>query len=213
VLAALGVSIELTPRQAATALKTVGIAFLFAPKLHPAMQEVMPVRRELAVRTIFNILGPLTNPAGAERQVVGVYAPQLVELVGRVLLELGSKHALVVHGSDGLDEITTTGPTRVAEVQNGELRLYDLDPATLGVERAAPADLAGGSPQENAEMLLSIFRGTPGPLAEITVLNAGAALYVAGLADDLATGLAAAREALVSGQALAKLEDLRRFAS
>ncbi len=150
VLEALGVPIDVDPETAGRALDEVGIAFLFAPKLHPAMKEVMPVRRTLGVRTIFNVLGPLTNPAGARRQVMGVYDDALVGLIGRVLADLGSRHALVVHGSDGLDEITTTGPTRVAEVRDGEVETYRLDPADLGLPRAEPGDLRGGSPQVNA---------------------------------------------------------------
>ncbi len=212
VLEALGVSIELTPEQAGRALAEVGIAFLFAPKLHPAMREVMPVRRELGVRTVFNILGPLTNPAGARRQVVGVFAPHLVELVGRVLLQLGSEHALVVHGSDGLDEITTTGPTRVAEVRSGEIRLYDLDPEELGVPRAKEEQLAGGSPEENAAAMAAVLGGEEGARSEITAINAGAALYVAGKAESLADGLESARACLADGRAQSKLEQLQRFA-
>jgi len=211
VLAALGVPIEVEPEHAGRALEEVGIAFLFAPRLHPAMKEVMPVRRELGVRTLFNVLGPLTNPAGARHQVMGVYADPLVELIGEVLRELGAVHALVVHGSDGLDELTTTGTSRVAEVHGGELRVYQLDPRELGLPRARPEDLRGGTPEENAALLRRVLAGETGPLADVTALNAAAALYVGGLAPDLPTGLARAREVLHDGSAERKLEELRSF--
>ncbi|HEX5758033.1 MAG TPA: anthranilate phosphoribosyltransferase [Thermoanaerobaculia bacterium] len=211
VLAALGVEIETTPEAAAAALDMVGIAFLFAPRLHPAMREVMPVRRELGLRTIFNLLGPLTNPAGARRQVVGVYAEELVERLARVLADLGAEHALVVHGSDGLDEITTTGATRVAEVRGGEVRLATVAPEGLGLARATLADLAGGSPEENAAAMERLLAGAGGPLADIVAANAGAALYVGGAAAGLREGVERAREVLASGAAAGKLEELRSF--
>jgi anthranilate phosphoribosyltransferase len=211
VLTALGVDVDIDPGAAGRALAEVGIAFLFAPRLHPAMKEVMPVRRELGVRTIFNVLGPLTNPAGARRQVMGVYAEGLVEVIGEVLCELGAEHALVVHGSDGLDELTTTGPSRVAEVRDGTVRTYDLDPAELGIPRAAPEDLAGGSPDDNAAIARRILDGEGGPLADVTALNAAAAIYVGGRAESLAEGLAAARAALASGAARRKLAELAAF--
>lgn len=214
VLAALGVRLEVTPEDAGRALESVGIAFLFAPLLHPAMREVMPVRRELGMRTIFNVLGPLTNPAGARRQLIGVYAAELVEVIARVLADLGTEHALVVHGADGLDEITTTGPTRVAEVRDGEVRVFSLEPERFGLRRAALPDLAGGSPEENAERMGRVLAGEAGPLAplaDITALNAGAALYVGGLARDLEQGVERARETLAAGSGGAKLEQLRSF--
>ncbi len=209
VLAALGVAIDATPEEAGRALESIGIAFLFAPRLHPAMKQVMPVRKELGVRTLFNVLGPLTNPAGARRQVMGVYAERLVEVVGRVLLELGCEHALVVHGSDGLDEITITGPTRIAEVRAGEVEVYDFEPRDLGVERARPEDLAGGSPEDNAELFRGILGCAGGPLADVTALNAAAALYAGGVARDLPDGLARARVAIRSGAAARKLDELK----
>jgi len=211
VLAALGVRVEADAETAARALDEVGIAFLFAPLLHPAMREVMPVRRELGVRTIFNLLGPLTNPAGARRQVIGVYAAHLVPLVGEVLAELGTDHALVVHGSDGLDEITTTGPTRVAEVREGTVRAYEISPEELGLPRARLEDLAGGTPEENALRMGRLLEGEPGPLADVAAANAGAALYVGGLAADLAQGVARARAVLASGAGAEKLAALRSF--
>jgi len=211
VLAALGVDVEIGPDGAGLALDRVGIAFLFAPLFHPAMREVMGVRRELAVRTVFNVLGPLTNPAGARRQVVGVYEPSLVPRIARVLADLGCDHALVVHGSDGLDEITTTGPTTVGEARGGEVRVFEVTPEELGVPRATLADLAGGSPEDNARAMRRVLAGEPGPLADVTAVNAGAALYAAGRADDLPAGVARAREILASGAAGEKLRELVEF--
>ncbi len=213
VLAALGVKIEIDPETAGRTLDTVGIAFLFAPLLHPAMREVMPVRRELGMRTIFNVLGPLTNPAGARRQVMGVYAESLVEPIGHVLRDLGAEHALVVHG-DGMDEITTTGRTRVAEVRDGEVRMLDLEPERFGLRRVRQEELAGGTPEENAAAVRRVFaaRDETGALAEITALNAGAALYVSGIAASLEEGVGIARDTLASGAAERKLEELRSFA-
>ncbi|HKV07336.1 MAG TPA: anthranilate phosphoribosyltransferase [Thermoanaerobaculia bacterium] len=211
VLAALGVKIDIPPEVAGKTLDAVGITFLFAPILHPAMREVMPVRRELGLRTIFNVLGPLTNPAGARRQLMGVYAESLVEPIGHVLRDLGAEHALVVHGDDGLDEITTTGVTRVAEVRDGEVRCYTLTPENLGLRRAQLTELAGGGPDENAAAMHRVFAGEEGPLADVTVLNAGAALYVAGLSSSIAEGIGKAREVLASGAAATKLEELRSF--
>ena len=211
VLAALGVKIEIDPETAGRTLDTVGIAFLFAPLLHPAMREVMPVRRELGLRTIFNLLGPLTNPAGARRQLMGVYMESLVEPIGHVLRDLGAEHALVVHG-DGLDEITTTGRTHVAEVKDGEVRVYDLEPERFGLRRASLEELAGGTPDENAAAVRRVFsREDTGALADVTALNAGAALYVSGIAATLEEGVERARAALESGAAAEKLEELRGF--
>lgn len=210
VLAALGVKIEIDPATAGQALDTVGITFLFAPLLHPAMREVMPVRRELGMRTIFNVLGPLTNPAGARRQVMGVYTQTLVEPIGQVLRDLGAEHALVVHG-DGLDEITTTGPTTVSEVWHGEVRTYTLEPERFGIRRVQVEDLAGGRPEDNAALMHRVFGGEEGPLADVTALNAGAAVYVAGLAPSLEEGVEAARGVLASGAAAGKLEELKGF--
>jgi len=211
VLAELGVDIETDAERAGRALDQIGIAFLFAPRLHPAMREVMPVRRELGVRTVFNVLGPLTNPAGARRQVLGVYSASLVERLAHVLDKLGSEHALVVHGTDGLDEITTTGPTHVAEVRGGEVSRRLFDPRELGLELARPEDLEGGTPKENAAVFERLLAGEEGPIADVVALNAGAALYVAGVAEDMAAGLALAREAIASGAARQKLDALRRF--
>jgi anthranilate phosphoribosyltransferase len=211
VLAALGVRLDEDAANAGRALEALGICFLFAPYFHPGMREVMPVRRELALRTVFNLLGPLTNPAGARRQLMGVYAAGLVEPIGRVLADLGSEHAMVVHGDDGLDEITTTGTTRVSEVRGGEVRFYTLEPEALGIPRAKLSDLAGGGPDDNAALMRQVLAGSPGPLADITALNAGAALYVGGVAADLPDGVARARAVLASGEAADKLAQLVRF--
>ncbi|MEM7583119.1 MAG: anthranilate phosphoribosyltransferase [Acidobacteriota bacterium] len=208
VLAALGVAIDGTPQDAGRTLQAIGIAFLFAPKLHPAMKEVMPVRKELGVRTLFNVLGPLTNPAGARRQVMGVYARHLVEVIAAVQVELGCEHALVVHGADGLDEITTTAETHVAEVRNGRVEIYELSPEDLGLTRCRPEDLAGGSPEDNARLFREVMAGHEGPLADVTAVNAAAALYVSGRVDSLADGLERARETMASGEAAGKLEQL-----
>jgi anthranilate phosphoribosyltransferase len=210
VLAALGVPIEVEAEVAGRALDTIGIAFLFAPRLHPAMREVMPVRRALGVRTVFNLLGPLTNPAGAQAQVLGVYARDKVELLARVLLELGVRHALVVHGSDGLDEITTTGPTFVAEVRDGELRTFSVEPEQVGLERVPLDALLGGTPEENAARMERLLAGEgERALTEVVALNAGAALYVGGRARTLREGVEAARALLAEGAGARKLAALR----
>jgi anthranilate phosphoribosyltransferase len=211
VLSQLGVHLELDPQQLARCLDEVGIAFLFAPLLHPAMRAVMPVRRELAVRTLFNVLGPLTNPAGATRQLLGVYSISLVEPVGAVLRELGAVHALVVHGHDGLDEITTTAATRVCEVTPAGLRVFDLTPEELGLPRRSLDELRGGDPAENAALLRRVLEGETGALgavADVVALNAGAALFVAGRAASLPEGVEAARELQRAGSGARKLDEL-----
>jgi len=211
VLEALGVAIDLDAEAAGRCLDEVGIAFLFAPRLHPAMREVGAVRRALGVRTIFNVLGPLTNPAGASRQLLGVFAEPLVEKVARVLLGLGCEHAWVVHGADGLDEITTTGPTRVAEVREGRVRRFDLAPESFGIERAQLAALAGGEPAENAQRLVRVLAGERGALRDVTLLNAAAALLVGGVVTALEDGLERAAATIDSGAAAGLLERLRGF--
>jgi anthranilate phosphoribosyltransferase len=211
VLQALGVRIDAPPEIAGAALDKLGIAFLFAPILHPAMREVMPVRRELGVRTVFNLLGPLTNPAGARRQLMGVYAAELVPVIARVQAELGSEHALVVHGSDGLDEITLTGPTAVGEVRGGRVETYEVAPEDFGLARCRLEDLVGGDPAQNAAAMRGVLAGQPGPLLDVVALNAGAALYVAGRASGIRDGLEAARAAIASGAARGKLDALRDF--
>jgi anthranilate phosphoribosyltransferase len=210
-LVALGLPIEVAPETSGRQLEEIGIAFLFAPAHHPATRAVVPVRRALGVRTIFNLLGPLTNPAAARRQLIGVYARDRVEPVARVLAALGCEHALVVHGADGLDEITTTTTTHVAEVRNGEVTTYELTPEAAGVRRAAPEALAGGSPEENAARLRQLLEGETGALTDIVALNAGAALYVSGRAESIAEGVDQARLVLASGAAHAKLLALKSF--
>jgi anthranilate phosphoribosyltransferase len=210
VLEALGVPIESDPERAGRALEEIGIAFLFAPRLHPAVKEVMPVRTSLGVRTLFNVLGPLTNPAGARRQLLGVYSRHLVERLAGVLRELGSEHAMVVHGADGLDEITTTGETIVAELRNGEIHFDRLLPEQFGMQRVAVSELEGGDPAQNARLMASVLAGEKGPLLDISLLNAGAAVYVGGLAATVAEGVERARAAVEAGRAESKLEELRK---
>ena len=212
VLETLGVTLLDDPEAVGRALEEVGIAFLFAPALHPAMKEVMPIRRELGVRTVFNLLGPLTNPAGAQRQVVGVFDRNLVEPMAQVLVELGTEHALVVHGDDGLDELTTTDRTRVAEARGAAVETYWIQPEDFGFKRASLDDLLGGDPSANAESMRRVLGGEPGPLADVTALNAGAAVYVSGQEDSLGDGIERAIHVLGSGAALDKLEELKAFA-
>ena len=208
VLAALGVHIDLDAPRMSEVLRRAGIAFLFAPKLHPAMSAVAAVRRELGVRTIFNVLGPLTNPAFARRQVLGVYAERLVDVVARVLAALGAEHALVVHSHDGLDEISVSAPTHVCEVRDGEVRAYDLTPEELGVGTHSIDELAGGDATQNAAIARAILAGENGARHDIVVANAGAALYVAGLAPAIADGVQLAKESISSGRAARALEQL-----
>ena len=207
-LAELGVAIDLDAPRMSEVLRRTGISFLFAPKLHPAMGAVVGVRRELGVRTIFNILGPLTNPAFARRQVLGVYADSLVDLVARVLVALGAQHALVVHSRDGLDEISISAPTRICEVAYGQVRTFDVMPEDLGIQRQPLEAVRGGDAQMNAAIARAVLGGASGPRADIVAANAGAALYVAGAAPTIREGVALARQAISSGRAMRKLEEL-----
>ena len=207
-LNALGVYIDLDAARTSQVLRRTGISFLFAPKLHPAMGAVIGVRRELGVRTIFNVLGPLTNPAFAKRQVLGVYSQHLVDVLARVLNALGAEHAIVVHSHDGLDEISISAPTRVTEVRNGELRSYELTPEEIGVERNDIDSVAGGDAARNAKIAIAILEGERGPRQEIVAANAGAALYVSGAANSIREGVAMARESIRSGKARRKLDEL-----
>jgi len=207
-LAELGVAIDLDAPRMSEVLRRTGISFLFAPKLHPAMGAVVGVRRELGVRTIFNILGPLTNPAFARRQVLGVYADSLVDLVARVLVALGAQHALVVHSRDGLDEISISAPTRICEVAYGQVRTFDVMPEDLGIQRQPLEAVRGGDAQMNAAIARAVLGGASGPRADIVAANAGAALYVAGAAPTIRDGVAQARQAIASGKAMQKLEQL-----
>jgi anthranilate phosphoribosyltransferase len=209
-LQALGVNLDLNAAQMSDVLRQVGIAFLFAPKLHPAMSAVASVRRELGVRTIFNVLGPLTNPALARRQVLGVYAERLVETVARVLAALGAEHALVVHSRDGLDEISISAPTLVCEVKDGQVAgSYDLTPEELGLSRQPIEDVAGGDVAYNAEIARAVLRGGGGiSRHQIVIANAGAALYVAGLAPTIRDGVTLAFDSIASGRAYQKMDQL-----
>ena len=209
VLKALGVNIEIGPEQVGACIDDVGIGFLFAVTLHGAMKYAIGPRREIGIRTIFNALGPLTNPAGAQAQVLGVYAPTLTDPLANVLKNLDSQRAFVVHGGDGLDEITTTTTTQVSELVDGEVNTYTLDPRGLGIPAAQPSDLKGGTPEENAEMTLNVLRGAKGAKRDIVLLNAAAAIVAGGKAADIAAGLAAAAESIDSGRALEKLEGLK----
>jgi anthranilate phosphoribosyltransferase len=211
VMEAMGVRLELPPKRLGECLEKVGIAFLFAPALHPAMRFVQPARRQLRVRTIFNLLGPLTNPAGAQAQVVGVYSALLAEKLAEVLLRLGARRAFVVHGDDGLDELTTTAMTTVAEVREGKVHTYRLDARELGLPRSSMAELAGGDVCDNVRAVESVLRGEPGPRRDIVVLNAAAALVAGGVAADLPEGVARAMESLDSGAAWNRLQHLIEF--
>jgi len=211
VLEALGFRLEQEPEQIARSIDELGFGFMFAPSHHPAMRHAAPVRRELATRTVFNVLGPLTNPAGARAQVIGVYSETLVRPLAEVLGRLGARRAFVVHGAHGIDELSPAGPNLVAEVVDGDVRERVVDPLELGVERCAPAELRGGSPEQNAAAIRSIFAGAPGGARDAVLLNAAGAIAAAGHAADLAEGLVLAREAVDSGAAGARLDELARF--
>lgn len=211
VLEALGVTIELTVEQMGRCLDEVGIAFLYAPVLHKAMKHAAGPRRELGVRSVFNLLGPLTNPAGANRQLMGVYSPELAEVMAGVLLLLGTERALVVHGSDGSDELTVAGNTLCYELKDGRISCEKLSPESLGLKRAKPSALAGGNPEKNARLVMNVLSGQTGPHRDVSVLNAGAALYVGGLAEDLSEGVQVAQKTIDCGDAMDKLRALQRF--
>lgn len=208
VVAELGVRIDLEPEEVGLCLDELGIGFLFAPSLHPAMKHAVGPRRDLGLRTVFNILGPLTNPAGAKRQLLGVFAAALTDVMARALRDLGSTHALVVHGLEGMDELSTVGPTRVSELRDGEVKTRELRPEQFGLDRAEPEDLEGGDPAHSAEMLLAAISGEQGPPRDIVLFNAGAAIYVGGKAETIGEGIGLAREAIDSGGARAKLDAL-----
>ncbi|QNM95246.1 anthranilate phosphoribosyltransferase [Chitinimonas koreensis] len=208
VLEALGVNLALTPEQVGQCIDEVGVGFMFAPNHHGAMKNVAPIRKELGVRTIFNILGPLTNPAGADNQVMGVFHPDLVGIQCRVLKELGSRHVLIVHGRDGLDEISLIDRTLVAELCDGEITEYEFDPRDHGFALCEPAALKAAGPAESRAKVEAVLAAEAGPCRDIVVLNAGAALYAAGVAASLAEGFAAAAAAIDSGAARAKLAAL-----
>jgi len=213
VLAELGVNINVGVELVERCLREAGIGFLFAPGLHGAMKHAIGPRREMGVRTIFNILGPLTNPAGATRQLLGVYDPPLLETVASVLDALGSVRCLVVHGDDGLDELTTATTSRVCELKQGKLHTYTIAPEDFGLPRARLDDLRVSSPQESAEIIRRVLRGEGGPCRDIVALNAGAAIVAGGKADDLAEGIRLACEAIDSGEAARRLERLAAITS
>jgi len=211
VVETLGINLDLPPQKVARCVDQVGIGFLYAPLLHTAMKHVMPVRREMGVRTVFNMLGPLTNPAGANAQVIGVYAPALTEPLARVLAELGTFRAFVVHGADGLDEISNTGESRVSEVREGVVRTFTVRPEDFGLPRVSMRDLLGGDREQNAAIIHAILRGEPGPKRDIVVMNAAAALVVGVKARDLKEGVELAARSIDTGAARDKLEELVRF--
>src|SRR5436190_12707475 len=208
VLEALGVNLALTPQQVGLSLREVGLGFMFAPSHHPAMKQAAPVRKDLGMRTILNILGPLTNPAGAPNQVMGVFHADLVGIQARVLKMLGSKHVLTVHGHDGLDEITLTGPTYVAELKHDFITEYSIEPKQFGIDMAPIEAIQAKDAAESRARLEAVLANEAGPPRDIVVLNAAAALYVAGVAGSLWDGVAAARDAIASGAARAKLDQL-----
>ncbi len=208
VLEAAGVRLDITPQQVGDCVEQVGVGFMFAPAHHGAMKHAIGARKELAVRTVFNVLGPLTNPAGAPNQVIGVFDGELVEVMANVLKQLGSQHVMVVHAEDGMDEISIGAPTRVAELKDGEVTTYTLEPADFGMQSAPLESLRVGSAAESLEMIRGVLAGKPGAARDIVCLNAGAAIYVAGLAGTLAAGVEAAQAAIDSGKAAEVLQNL-----
>ena len=211
VLEALGVHIDVPMLVAGRAVREIGIGFLFAPAEHAAARHAIPARKQIGNRTVFNLLGPLTNPAGAEAQVLGVFSAEVMDTVAATLAELGTKHALVIHGAGGLDEISLSGETQIAEVRGGHVRRFTVTPEEFGVSRAPLEAFRGGTPEENAQMIHAIFAGEAGPRTDIVVVNAAAALVVTGVAEDFRSGAELARGTIVSGGAKEKLERLKRF--
>ena len=211
VLEALGININLTPSQVEECLQKIGIAFFFAPVFHPAMKHAIGPRREIGFRTIFNLLGPLTNPAGVKRQILGVYDPDITESIAGVLKRLGAQNAMVVCGEGGIDEISITGFTKITQIKNREITTYCIRPEDLGLCRYELKDIKGGDAKVNAEITLNILRGKDGPQRLIVIVNAAAALMVGGMAKDMRDGIEIAEETIDSGTALKKLEDLREY--
>ncbi len=209
----LGINIDIPPEKVSECLKKVGIAFLFAPKLHASMKYAIGPRRELRVRTFFNILGPMTNPAGAKRQLIGVYSRELVGTIAGVLADLGSERAFVVHGNDGLDEITTTSETFVAEVKNGKVNTYSISPEDFGLPRTTPDELEGGDTSKNAEIFNSILSGDAGPGRYIVILNSAFAICAGGGAETPAEGMKIAEKSIDSGKAMAKYKTLKEISN
>lgn len=211
VLEALGVNLNQTPQQAARSIQDIGVGFMFAPHYHAAMKHAAPVRRELGIKTLFNILGPLTNPAHAKRQVLGVFNAELVEKLAHVLQQLGSEHVLIVHGKDGLDEISISGETHVGELKDDKVTTYTIRPEDFGLKTAAIDTIQVADSEQAKDMLMSVLDNTPGPARDIVLLNAGAAIYAAGLAGTLDDGINTARQAIESGAAMTKLQQLVEF--
>jgi anthranilate phosphoribosyltransferase len=211
VLAALGVKVDAPRERVEACIDQIGIGFLFAPLLHEAMKYAVQPRRDIGIRTIFNLLGPLTNPAMANHQLIGIYSGDLVAPIARVLNNLGSARAMVVHGLEGLDEISLCGPTKVAELNNGQVTEYRIEPEELGLERCALGDLRGGNPEQSAGVVRSVLRGEHGPARDVVLLNSGAALYVSGVAASLQAGMRRAAESIDNGDAQRKLDDLARM--
>lgn len=211
ILEALGININLSPKNLEKCLDDIGIAFLFAQNLHPAMKFAMPARRQMGTKTMFNILGPLTNPAGATHQLVGVYDQRWTKILVQVLANLGTVHALVVHGEDGLDEITTTAKTYISEANKGKINSYEISPEDFGLKKTKLEDLSGGNISENIKILLDILQGKSGPKRDIVILNAAAAIYAADKAKSIKEGIKLALESIDSGRALEKLELLKEY--
>ena len=211
VLETLGVNINQTSEQVAQAVNEIGVGFMFAPNFHGAMKNIAPVRHKLGVRTLFNILGPLTNPAGAKNQVLGVFSPELVGILVRVLQRLNSQHVMVVHGHDGLDEITTACETRVGELRNGEITEYSIKPEDFGIKVSDISTLAVQNSEQSKDILLSVLENQSGPALDIVLLNAGATIYVSGIADSLELGVEKARIVIKNGLARGKLQELIQF--
>jgi anthranilate phosphoribosyltransferase len=208
VLEAAGVNLDISPEQVARCVNDIGVGFMFAPKHHGAMKHAIGPRREMGVRTIFNLLGPLTNPAGAPNQVIGVFAEQWIEPLAEVLQRLGSEHVLVVHAQDGMDEISIGAPTHVAELKEGRVRVYSIQPEQFGIRRGDTSKLGVTGPAQSLGIIESVFNNEAGPARDIVALNAGAAIYAAGLAEDLGAGVNMALDVIGSGAARAKLHDL-----
>ena len=213
VLETLGVNINISPEKSAELLKNIGICFMFAQNYHIAMKFVAPIRRELGIRTVFNIIGPLTNPAGAKMELMGVYDRAMVEPLAQVMCNLGVKSAMVVHGEDGLDEVSLSAPTFACEVKDGWVRSYTLTPEQFGLQRCKKEDLQGGEPTENAEIMKALLNGVKGPKRDAAVLNAAAAMFITGRYDSIAAAVDVANEVIDSGKALQKLESFIRYSN
>jgi len=213
ILEALGVNINLSKEKSEQCLNEIGIAFLFAQNFHPAMKYASSARKQIGSKTIFNIIGPLSNPAFATHQLVGVYDKKLLKIIPEVLLNLGTEHALVIHGNDGLDEITTTTGTFVSEVNNGEINEFELEPEDFGIKRTALGELKGDDPSGNAKILIKILQGEKGPLRDMVILNAAAAIYCADQADSIHSGIRLAERSIDSGSAIGKLQLLKEYSN